>query len=104
MVREDKVISLMEALAKLSYLQASFLEDMVPQMKLRGRLKPGAIADITIFDPETVADTGEWAEGKYSLPSTGIPYVIVNGVVAVSDSKVQMDVYAGQPIRNEVKD
>ena len=39
-----------------------------------------------------------------SLPSTGIPYVIVNGTVVVKNSKVLKDVYPGQPIRNAVLD
>jgi len=101
MVRENKDISLMDAIAKLTYLQAKFLEDMVPDMKLRGRLKSGAIADVTIFDPATVTDNAVFEEGKFSLPSTGIPYVIVNGTVVVKDSKV-LKVYPGQPIRNAV--
>jgi hypothetical protein len=104
MVREENVIPLMEAIAKLGYQQAKFLEDKVPDMKVRGRLKPGAIADITIFDPATVTDHAEWAVDKYSLPSTGIPWVIVNGIVTVADSKVLPDVFAGQPIRNAVLD
>jgi cytosine/adenosine deaminase-related metal-dependent hydrolase len=100
LVRERHVVPLMAALEKLSYLQAKFLEDMVPNMKLRGRVKPGAVADITIFDPESVSDNAVWADGKYSLPSTGIPYVIVNGTIVVKDSEVLKDVLPGQPIRN----
>jgi len=104
MVREQSVIPLMEAIAKMSYLQARFLEDMVPDMNDRGRLKPGAIADVTIFDPATVRDNAAWDKGKNSLPSTGIPYVIVNGTIVVKDSEVLKDVYPGQPIRNAVLD
>ncbi|MDH3992558.1 MAG: amidohydrolase family protein [Gammaproteobacteria bacterium] len=104
MVREQNVIPLMEAMAKLSYLQAKFLEDMVPDMKDRGRIKPGAVADITIFDPATVTDNATFEAGKNSLPSTGIPYVIVNGRIVVKDSKVLKGVYPGQPIRNDVLD
>jgi len=104
MVREKNVIPLMEAIAKLSFLQAKFLEDMVPDMRLRGRIKPGAIADITIFDPATVTDNATFDQGKNSLPSTGIPHVIVNGTVVVKDSKVLKGVYPGQPIRNAVLD
>ena len=103
LVREKSVVPLMEAIAKLSYLQAQFLEDTVPDMKHRGRLKPGAIADITIFDPATVTDNAGSDEGKNSLPSTGIPYVIVNGTIVVKDSKVLKGVYPGQPIRNAVQ-
>jgi len=104
MVREKNVIPLMEAISKLSYLQAKFLEDMVPDMKHRGRLKPGAVADINIFDPATVTDNATFDEGENSLPSTGIPYVVVNGTIVVKDSKVLKGVYPGQPIRNAVLD
>ena len=101
-MREQKVIPLMEAIAKLSYLQAKWLEPMVPDMRHRGRLQKGAVADITIFDAETVKDTADWKEGMNSLPSEGIPYVIVNGTVVVKDSTVLKGVYPGQPIRNAV--
>jgi len=104
MVREQNIIPLMEALAKLSYYQAHFLEDMVPDMKTRGRLQPGAIADITLIDFNKVQDNSDWKEGMNSLPSTGIPYVIVNGTIVVKDSKVLKGVYPGQPIRNKILD
>jgi len=102
LVRETGAISLMEAVAKLSYYQAKFVEDMVPDMKVRGRIQPGMVADITVFDPATVTDNADYPKGKGALPSTGIPYVIVNGTVVVEDSKVLKDVYPGRPIRNAV--
>ncbi|MDM9630482.1 amidohydrolase family protein [Robiginitalea aurantiaca] len=100
MVRETKAIPLMEAIGKMTYGPASFLEDHVPQMKRRGRIQEGSAADITIFDPETVTDNATPKIGENSLPSTGIPYVIVNGTVVVDDSKVQ-NVAAGVAIRNK---
>jgi len=103
LVREQNVIPLMEAIAKLTYLQAKWLEPMVPDMRHRGRLQKGAIADITIFDANTVKDTADWKEGMNSLPSEGIPYVIVNGTIVVKDSKVLKDVFPGQPIRNQIQ-
>lgn len=99
MVRESGAISLMEAISKMSYLPAQFLEDQVPQMKKRGRVQEGAVADITIFDPKTVTENATPKVGENSLPSTGIPYVIVNGTVVVDDSKVQK-VFPGVAIRN----
>lgn len=102
LTRETKAISLMSAIAKLSYFQAKWLEDMVPDMKIRGRLQVGSVADITIFDPETVAENSTYDAEKNALPSTGIPYVIVNGTVVVKDSKVLKRVYPGQAIRNKV--
>ncbi len=102
MVRETGAISLMEAISKMSYEPAAFLEDHVPQMKLRGRIQEGSAADITIFDPETVTDNATATIGENSLPSTGIPYVIVNGIVVVDDSEVQR-VAAGVAIRTPVR-
>ena len=62
-------------------------------------LKVGADADITIFDPDSVRDNSTLDKGKNGAPSTGIPYVIVNGTVVVVNSKVLKGVYAGRPIR-----
>ncbi len=59
------------------------------------------IADITIIDPDTVTDNATYAKG--TLPTTGIPYVIVNGTIVVSDSKVLKDVNPGRPIRFAVE-
>lgn len=98
-VREKKPVTLMQALSKLSYELADFLDDTVPQFRQRGRLQEGMVADITLFDPETVTDNASWEEGKNTLPSTGIPYVIVNGVVVVDNSVVQR-VRPGVAIRN----
>jgi N-acyl-D-amino-acid deacylase len=43
-------------------------------------------------------------KGKNALPSTGIPYVIVNGTIVVKDSKVLKNVFAGKPIRLPVQE
>lgn len=104
MARENDSVSLMEAVAKLSFYQADFIDEMVPDMRVRGRMQEGMIADITIFDPATVTENSDYPAGKGALPSTGIPYVIVNGTVVVEDSKVLKDVYPGQPIRNPIID
>jgi formylmethanofuran dehydrogenase subunit A len=44
------------------------------------------VADITVFDPETVTDKATYEKG--TLPSEGIPYVVVNGTIVVKDSQV----------------
>ncbi|WP_167191163.1 amidohydrolase family protein [Pseudomaricurvus hydrocarbonicus] len=103
LVREEKLMPLMLAISKMSYMQAKFLqENGVEQMARKGRVKEGTDADITIFNPETVTDNATMAKG--GLPSTGIPYVIVNGTIVVKESKVLESVYPGQPIRNKVID
>jgi N-acyl-D-aspartate/D-glutamate deacylase len=60
------------------------------------------IPNITIFDTKTVQDNSTMKDG--GLPSTGIPYVLVNGTVVVKDCKVLKDFFPGQPIRNTVLD
>lgn len=97
--RENNV-SLMHTLSQLTYWSAKHVGDAgVESMKVRGRMQEGMVADITIFDPETVTDNADFANGKNGLPSTGIPFVLVNGQIVVKDSKFQEGVYPGIPIR-----
>jgi N-acyl-D-aspartate/D-glutamate deacylase len=65
-------------------------------------IKDGKIADITILNPKTVRENSDYAPGKNGLPTTGIPYVLVNGNIVVRDSKVDLKVRAGQPIREDI--
>ena len=101
MVREKKLMPLMLAISKMTYQYAKFLEDNgIPQMANKGRIKVGADADITIFNPDTVKQVATPANG--GLPSAGIPYVIVNGTIVVKDSKVLKGIYPGKPIRQPI--
>jgi len=72
-VREEKVISLENAIYKLSGLSASKLK-----LKERGYLKEGYYADIVIFDPNTISDHATFA--KPHQLATGMEHVFVNGV------------------------
>lgn len=97
-VREMKVTTLMEALRRMTLLPAQRLEALAPQMKQKGRLKVGADADITVFDPATVKDTGTYETGPQF--SRGIEYVVVNGAPVVWEGKTVADVFPGEPIRS----
>lgn len=100
--REQK-IPLMQIIAASSYNPAKYLGGTgLQSMKVRGRLQKGMVADITIFDPVKVKDNATYAKG--TLPTTGIPYVIVNGQIVVKDSEVLAGVFPGQPIRFPVED
>jgi N-acyl-D-aspartate/D-glutamate deacylase len=85
-VREEKALSLMGALRKMTLAPAQRLEERVPAMKAKGRLHVGADADLTIFDPLTVADRSTYEDA--TIPSAGIPSVIVAGQVVVDSGRV----------------
>ncbi len=91
-VREQKVLTLMEALRKMTLLPAQRAS-----LPAKGRIKVGADADLTLFDPATVTD-----RSTYDSPgqlSEGIPFVIVAGAVAVREGKVVSGTYAGRGLR-----
>jgi len=99
----EQGVPLMFSLAQPSYWSALHLGDAgLVAMKERGRVQVGKIADLTLFDPKTVTDHATYKAGENGLPSTGIPFVIVHGTVAVENSKV-LSVKAGQPIRYPVE-
>lgn len=96
-VREQKALSLMAALKKMSYLPAERLRGAVPAMAAKGRIKVGADADITVFDPEQVLDRATFDNPAQA--SAGIPHVLVNGVFVVRDGKLVDGVLPGRPVR-----
>jgi N-acyl-D-amino-acid deacylase len=79
-VRDEKVLSLPEAIRKMTSLAAAQLK-----ISERGTLKVGYFADVVIFDPKTVADTATF-EKPHQYP-IGIDTVIVNGSVTVRNGK-----------------
>ena len=95
-VREEGVLSLEDAIRKMTSNTAQKL-----RLRKKGLIAENYDADITIFDPKTVKDNSTMKDG--GLPSTGIPYVVVNGIVVVKDSKVLKGVYPGKAIRRAQK-
>lgn len=79
-VREDRVISLEEAIRKLTSLPANNMK-----IKKRGMLKPGFYADIVIFDPNTIKDVATF-ENPHQL-ATGVKHVWVNGSQVLKDGE-----------------
>jgi len=85
-VRDQGVLSLEQALAKMTIMPARRLESRAPAFARKGRLQVGMDADITVFDPATVIDRATYMDA--TIPSVGIPYVIVNGQVVVDEGEL----------------
>jgi N-acyl-D-amino-acid deacylase len=79
--RDRGLIPLAEAIRRMTSLPADNL-----RLRDRGRLAPGAYADLVVLDPATVTDTATWTE-PHSY-ARGVRDVLVNGVLAVHDGKV----------------
>lgn len=75
-VREEKVLTLEDAVRKMSSLPAQILG-----LRDRGLLREGYAADVVVFDPQTVGDTNSYENPKSY--AAGVPYVLVNGVIVV---------------------
>ena len=96
-VRDEGILDLMDALRRMTIEPARRLELRVPAMGKKGRIRPGADADLTIFDPETVIDRATYTNG--AVPSEGFRYVLVNGVPIVDSGRFVENVRPGRPIR-----
>ncbi len=77
-VREEKLITLAEAVRRMTALPAANLG-----LTSRGRLAPGCFADIVVFDPAAITDNATYQQPH--LLATGVRDVIVNGRAALRD-------------------
>jgi N-acyl-D-aspartate/D-glutamate deacylase len=79
-VRDEKVLTLEDAVRKMTSLPAQILG-----LRDRGQIREGFAADIVVFNPATVRETTTFEKTK-SYPE-GIPYTIVNGVIVIDAGK-----------------
>jgi N-acyl-D-aspartate/D-glutamate deacylase len=101
-VREQKALSLMDALRKMSYLPAVRLEKAVPMMRQKGRIRLGADADLIVFDPDRVTDQATFEQpGLYSV---GIRHVLVHGQPVVREEAFVEGVRPGRAVRRPLSD
>lgn len=90
-VRQEGLLTLEEAVRKMTSLPAA-------RMKLwdRGLVRPGFMADLTVFDPKTVLDRSTFTDPKQY--SEGMRYVMVNGELVLDEGRIT-DARPGRPIR-----
>ncbi|HEY72888.1 MAG: D-aminoacylase [Chloroflexi bacterium] len=79
-VREEKVLSLEEAVKKMTSITAERFG-----LSNRGVIRAGAWADLVLFDAQTVADRATFTD-PHQYPE-GIPYVVVNGVIVIDQGQ-----------------
>jgi N-acyl-D-aspartate/D-glutamate deacylase len=96
-VREEKALNLMTALRKMTLMPAQRLEKRAPAFREKGRIRLGADADITIFDPHTIVDNATFDEPMRF--SGGIPFVLVNGATIVNKGQFVPGVFPGRAAR-----
>ena len=94
-VREEKAITLADAIHRLSGLPATNLN-----LDARGFLRPGYYADVVVFDPATIADRATFE--KPHQYAVGVKHVIVNGRQVLRDG-VHTGVLAGRTVRAKGK-
>ncbi len=96
-VREEKALDLMTALRKMTLMPAQRLQNRAPTFKDKGRIRVGADADITVFDPQRIIDKATFEEPlQYS---DGIQFVLVNGTPVLANGQLVDNVFPGRPAR-----
>lgn len=95
-VREQRSLTLMDALRKMTLMPAQRLEAATPAARGKGRIREGADADLVVFDPATVADHATYEEPV--RPSTGFEYVLVGGSPVLDRGRLVEGVRPGRAL------
>ena len=95
-VRDEGLMTLSDAIMKMTLMPARRLEARAPALARKGRLQVGMDADITVFDPDVVMDRATYMDA--TIPSAGMAYVIVAGQLVVDEGDLT-DARPGRPVR-----
>ena len=95
-VREQRSLSLKDAIRKMSLMPAQELERSTSEGSRKGRIQVGADADLDLFNLALVSDRATYAHP--TDPSVGMQYVLVGGTPVVEEGKLASNVFPGQAI------
>jgi cytosine/adenosine deaminase-related metal-dependent hydrolase len=99
-VRERQAVSLLEGVRKCALIPAEILAPSTPAMAAKGRLTPGADADVVVFDFATLTDRAEFS--AMNRPSEGVRHLLVSGQPLITDGVLDVAARPGQPVRRPV--
>lgn len=99
-VRSQGSLTLLDAIRKMSLMPAQRLEAATAAARRKGRLQPGADADIVVFDPQVIEDKATYRATR--APSTGVRYLLVAGIIVVDQGRITDGVAPGQPFTSDV--
>jgi N-acyl-D-glutamate deacylase len=99
-VRERRKISLLEGIRKCTLIPAEILAASTPAMRAKGRLQPGADADIVVFDFEKLTDRAEFT--AMNRASEGVRHLVVSGHPVIADGVLDQVARPGRPVRRPV--
>jgi N-acyl-D-glutamate deacylase len=99
-VRERRAVSLLEGIRKCTLIPAEILAASTPAMRAKGRLQPGADADIVVFDFDALTDRATFS--AMNRPSEGVRHLVVSGQPLITDGVLDLAARPGLPVRRPV--